>query len=579
MKKNLRILIVEDSEDDVILMRRVLSSAGYDADLLRVDTGKDLDLALENHEWDLVITDHNIPGFSSDASLLHVKKFDDSIPVIIVSGSIGEDIAVAAMKSGAQDYIMKNNLVRLVPAIERELREVETRRARKRAEDTIRHMAYHDSLTGLINRAEFERRLKRALARLKEDTHHHALLYIDLDQFKIINDTCGHVAGDELLKQLTVILQKAIRESDTLARLGGDEFGILLENCPINQAKSIATNLIKDVKDFHFAWKHQTFTIGASIGLVMLTETEQSMTEVLSAADMSCYAAKDAGRNRYHLYSEDDSSLIRRHGEMKWVSRIHNALVNDSFMLYQQKMPAVISDSNLQTNYEFLIRLKDGDDVIAPGAFIPAAERYDLMPALDRWVIASAFESIVEISRTNPSLKNATYFLNLSGTSLSDGAFFDFLREQFKEYELNAEQICFEVTETAAITNLASTVEFIKQLKQLGCKFALDDFGAGLSSFSYLKSLPVDYLKIDGGFVRDMLEDPMDAAIVAAVNNIGHVAGLITVAEFVENHEIMHALQEIGVDYAQGYALAKPAPIEELIINTEKPAIVQSSVN
>ena len=573
MKKNLRLLVVEDSEDDVLLMQRVLSNAGYQAEILRVDNGNDLDAALSNQQWDLVITDHNIPGFSSEASLQHVKKFDENIPVVIVSGSIGEDIAVAAMKAGAQDYIMKNNLVRLVPAIERELREVETRRARRRAEDTIRHMAYHDSLTGLINRAEFERRLKRVLFGLKDikdNGHNHALFYIDLDQFKIINDTCGHVAGDELLKQITVILHKPIRESDTLARLGGDEFGILLENCPIDQATLIADNIIKEVKDFHFAWKNQTFQIGASIGLVMLTGAEQSMTEVLSAADMSCYAAKDAGRNRYHIYSEDDTSLIRRHGEMKWVSRIHEALKNNSFILYQQPMVPVDSESGLSTNYEFLIRLKDKGEVIAPGAFIPAAERYNLMPAIDRWVISQAFKSIVEISQSNPSLGKSSYFLNLSGTSLSDEAFFDFLREQFEEYDLLAEQICFEVTETAAITNLASTVEFIKQLKQLGCKFALDDFGAGLSSFSYLKSLPVDYLKIDGGFVRDMLEDPMDAAIVAAVNNIGHVAGLITVAEFVESTEIMSMLGEIGVDYAQGYALAKPAPVEELILEAKR---------
>ena len=561
----LRLLVVEDSEDDIILMQRVLNRSGYDTDLLRVDNGDDLDAALNNQDWDIVITDHNIPGFSSDASLKHVKAFDEHLPVIIVSGSIGEDIAVAAMKAGAQDYIMKNNLVRLVPAIERELREVESRRARKRAEETIRHMAYHDSLTGLINRAEFERRLKRALFGLKDNSFHHALFYIDLDQFKIINDTCGHVAGDELLKQLTVILHKPIRESDTLARLGGDEFGILLENCPLDHAKLIADNIIKEVKDFHFAWKNQTFQIGASIGLVMLKDHQQAMTEVLSAADMACYAAKDAGRNRFHIYSDDDTSLIRRHGEMKWVARIHKALNNNSFVLYQQMMPAVNPQSGLSTNFEFLVRLLDKDELIAPGAFIPAAERYNLMPIIDRWVISEAFKYIVKISNTNPDLKQATYFLNLSGTSLSDEAFFDFLREQFALHALSAKQICFEVTETAAITNLSSTVEFIKQLKRLGCQFALDDFGAGLSSFSYLKSLPVDYLKIDGGFVRDMLEDPMDAAIVAAVNNIGHVAGLKTVAEFVENSNIMHGLEEMGVDYAQGYALAKPAPVEKLL--------------
>ena len=557
MKQTLRMLVVEDSEDDTWLMQRQLVNAGYAPQITRVENEPDLKNALGANHWDIVITDHNIPGYSSEQAIQTIKSYDLELPIIIVSGSIGEDIAVAAMKAGANDYIMKSNLTRLAPAIQRELREAESRLARRRAEETIRHLAFHDSLTGLINRAEFEQRLKQALhTRHNSDQQSHALLYIDLDQFKVVNDTCGHVAGDQLLKQLTVVLQKPIRESDTLARLGGDEFGLLLENCPMEYAMKIAEKILDAIRDFHFVWEHQTFTLGASIGMVMINDTHLTMTDVLSSADMACYAAKESGRNRIHLYRDDDSLLMRRHGEMQWLTRINDALKTDSFCLYMQEIHAL--NNNKENSYEFLVRLKEHDQMSMPGAFIPAAERYNLMPAIDRWVVSEALGCIDAMVRSGRAGQSATFFINLSGLSIGDNSFIDFLEHSFKDYADHTHRVCFEITETAAISNLPYAVRFIDQIKNYGCQFALDDFGAGLSSFSYLKSLPVDYIKIDGGFVRDMLVDQMDLAIVQAVSNIGRVAGLKTIAEFVETADILNEVVKTGIDYAQGFGIHKP---------------------
>ncbi len=549
-------LVVEDSEDDTWLMQRQLVTAGYRLKLTRVETDAELKQALADEQWDIVITDHNIPGYSSEQAIQTIKAHNVDLPIIIVSGSIGEEIAVTAMKAGANDYIMKNNLARLAPAIERELREAESRQARRRAEETIRHMAYHDSLTGLINRAEFEQRLKHALHSLQVQQHSHALLYIDLDQFKLINDTCGHVAGDQLLKQLTLVLHKPIRESDTLARLGGDEFGLLLEQCPMEHAMKIAEHILELIRDFHFVWEQQSFSIGASIGLVMINDAHLTMTDVLSAADMACYAAKESGRNRIHLYRDDDSLLMRRHGEMQWVARINDALRQNAFCLFIQKIESLKNKG--ETSYEFLVRLNENGQHTMPGAFIPAAERYNLMPAIDRWVVKEALACVEIMNASNTDSDKATYFINLSGVTISDNGFIEYIDKLFKDYTHITHQICFEITETAAISNLPFAVRFIEHIKAYGCMFALDDFGAGLSSFSYLKALPVDFIKIDGGFVRDMLVDQMDLAIVQAVSNIGRVAGLKTIAEFVESAEILQEVENTGIDFAQGFGIHKP---------------------
>ena len=559
MASSLRILLVEDSEDDAALLLRQLRKGGFIPDCRRVDNGHDFEAALLSGSWDIVITDHNLPGYSSEATLAAVQKSGLDMPVIIVSGSIGEEIAVNAMKNGASDYIMKSNLARLVPAVEREMRETMNRRAHRRAQETLRHLALHDPLTGLTNRHEFETRLSLALDEVNGSVQH-ALLYMDLDQFKVINDTCGHEAGDELLRQLSAVLRTPIREMDTLARLGGDEFGALLLHCSRDHAIEAAERMLNSIKDFRYIWHDKTFSIGASIGLVMLSDSSLTSSDVLRMADMACYAAKDKGRNRVHVYREDDAELMKRHGEMQWIARINQALEENRFLLYRQCITPLNHDGG--RHCEFLLRMQgENAEHVLPGAFIPAAERYDLMPRLDRWVVKHAFDYLARHIREGSGNLPESHFINLSGLTLSDESFADYVTEQLREHQLPPQTVGFEITETAVISNLASAITFIEQVKKLGCRVALDDFGAGLSSFSYLKSIKADFLKIDGSFIRNMLEDPMNQAIVDAINRIGHVAGLKTIAEYVETEAIRERLAELGVDYAQGFAIERPAPL------------------
>jgi diguanylate cyclase (GGDEF)-like protein len=432
MNVPLRVLIVEDSEDDMLLLLQALRNGGYDPVYQRVEEAKAMRQVLHSEPWELVITDHGLPQFDSAGALQAVKDSGLDIPVIIVSGTIGEEIAVEAMKAGAHDYVLKDNLVRLVPAITRSLHEAETRRAHKRAEAAIHHMAYHDALTGLVNRVEFEHRLQQALLSARERELQHALLYLDLDQFKLINDTCGHSAGDEMLRQLAIVLRTKVRNTDTLARLGGDEFGILLESCMPDHAYRIAESIRQAVQSFRFAWNNMPFTIAVSIGIVAITENSREIIDVLSAADIACYAAKDAGRNRIQLYHESDVELARRYGEMQWVTRINKALDQDRLVLYQQPI-YLTGDTSLPFGNEFLLRMLDEQNhIVLPGAFIPAAERYNLMPALDRWVIRSVFSYIAALTGSSPANETPLSFINLSGASLSDEAFFNFIQEQMR---------------------------------------------------------------------------------------------------------------------------------------------------
>ncbi|QYZ66280.1 MAG: histidine kinase [Gammaproteobacteria bacterium (ex Lamellibrachia satsuma)] len=561
MTDEIRVLIIEDSEDDALLLVRELRKGGYTPSFQRVDSPQEVKAALERDQWDLVITDHNMPQFSSTDALRLAKTHQPDIPIIIVSGSIGEEVAVQAMKAGAHDYLMKDNLKRLIPAVERELRDADTRRAHRRAEEEIRHLAFHDVLTGLANRHEFDLQLNQVLESAKRDGLVHALFYLDLDQFKLINDTCGHMAGDELLRQLSILLQSHVRGNDILARLGGDEFGVLLKGCPLERANQIADGIRLSIAGFRFVWDEQAFVIGVSIGVAMITAESASVEDVLSKADIACYTAKDRGRDRVHVYSENDIETARRYGDMQWVNRIREALEIGRFQLYQQVIqPLSDSAGGMQTR-EFLVRMLDEQgEIIAPGAFIPAAEHYNLMPQVDRWVVQRAFSHLAEQEHRGSGRDTLT-FINLSGNSLSDESFFDFIRKKLRDHHLNPQRVCFEVTETAAISNLGSAIEFIRECKKAGCRFALDDFGSGMSSFSYLRSIPVDFLKIDGTFVKNMVRDPMDAAIVEAINGIGHVAGIKTIAEFVENEAIRKKLCDIGVDFGQGYGIHRPQPL------------------
>lgn len=420
--------------------------------------------------------------------------------------------------------------------------------------------ATHDALTGLANRREFEYRLEQVLHPAGQaQSGRHALMFLDLDQFKLVNDTCGHAAGDELLRHICALLQSDLREGDTLARLGGDEFGILLENCPAAVAEKIAESLRHTVQNLHFVWKGRPFMTTVSIGLVHISSTPTTLETSLRAADMACYMAKEKGRNRVQVYHADDSELSVRFGEMAWVQRLHMALEENRFCLYAQEISPLGHTDGGNGHIEILLRLHDeAGRVILPDSFIPAAERYGLMTSLDRWVVENVFALIARCIHERPGRPMAICAINLSGITIGDDDFLGFLREKFHTYNIPPSMICFEITETSAIANLGSAIRFINELKALGCHFSLDDFCAGMSSFAYLKHLPVDFLKIDGSFVKDMLDDPINRAMVEVINHIGHVMGKRTIAEFVETPQIEQALLDIGVDYAQGYLIERP---------------------
>ncbi|MBI5461377.1 MAG: EAL domain-containing protein [Gammaproteobacteria bacterium] len=422
--------------------------------------------------------------------------------------------------------------------------------------------ATHDALTGLVNRREFEKRLTQMLDSAHRDNCQHALLYLDLDQFKVVNDTCGHVAGDELLRQLSRLKQGHLRTGDTLARLGGDEFGILLENCPLDRAMQIAEALREATSDFRFIWQDYSSEIGVSIGVVPIHAASPAPHEVLAAADMACYMAKESGRNRIHLYLESDSEIVQRHGEMLWVSRLNAALKENRFVLYRQAIAPTIGQDGTP-HCEVLIRLRDEQGaLIHPGVFLPAAERFNLMPAIDRWVVSEVLAREIRQPCCDADV-NCMIAINLSGASLGDERFLAFLREALTNPAINTKRLCFEITETAAINNLSRAADFMRELKTFGCQFALDDFGSGLSSFGYLKNLPVDFLKIDGALVKGVVESLTDLAMVNAINEIGHTLGIRTIAEFVENVDIRDRMAQIGVDYVQGYGVEHPRPFDD----------------
>ena len=427
----------------------------------------------------------------------------------------------------------------------------------------LSYHASHDILTGLVNRREFENRLERALKSAKARETSYAVCYLDLDQFKIVNDSCGHSAGDALLGQLGALLKSKIRWRDTLARLGGDEFGVLLESCSLDEAMQTAESLRLAIGEYKFMWDERSFRLGVSIGVVPITADNEDVAALLSAADSACAAAKEAGRNRIHSFQENDIDLMRRRREMQWAARINNALEENRFELFRQTIQPLQTDEK-GAHYEILLRMRDENGgIISPGLFIEAAERYGITPGIDRWVIRSAFRWLV--SEADERERLALCSINLSGQSLGDEKFLPFVVDQFQMSGLDATKICFEITETAAIASYSQANRFINALKELGCKFALDDFGTGLSSFGYLKHFPVDFLKIDGSFVKEILHDPIDREMVRSINEIGHLTGKQTIAEFAENEEIITMLRGMGVDYAQGYGVSEPKRVTRAV--------------
>lgn len=435
-------------------------------------------------------------------------------------------------------------------------------RARAMAQQVV-HQATHDALTGLANRREFENRLQRALTRAKSDHETHVLCYMDLDQFKVVNDTCGHAAGDELLRQVATLFSTQMRGRDTLARLGGDEFGILIEHCTLEQATRVTEALLKIVQDFRFVWEKQSFQLSASIGMVAINHDSDSAQTIMRLADSACFAAKDAGRNRIHIYREGDETLAKRQGELQWVNGLQQALESDRLLLFAQPIRPLEPGPESQC-FELLLRLVDQDQqLVLPGAFLPAAERYHLAVRIDRWVVAA----VLRMLRAHPNLLKNTGFctINLSGQSVNDEDFQRFVFDELSNNGIVSSALCFEITETAAIANLSMAKRFMETIKTRGCRFALDDFGSGLSSFSYLKNLPVDFVKIDGVFVKDIADDPIDLAMVSSINEIGHLLGKKTIAEFVETEQTLDMLRSMGVNYAQGNVISKPLPLHSLL--------------
>lgn len=432
----------------------------------------------------------------------------------------------------------------------------------------LRHQAQHDDLTGLINRREFEERLEESLVSVRDDGARHIFCFLDLDQFKLVNDTCGHSAGDELLKQISALFASKVSGKDTLARLGGDEFGLLLLESTIAHANVVIDRLLKLVRDYRFVHEDKVFNIGVSVGIVVVDQGFKGISEIMHAADAACYSAKSAGRNQSFLYNHGDMENLQRHKAVDAISDITDEIDDDSFVLYCQPIVPLSSNVSSHHHYEVLIRkIGQEGEITLPTAFIPSAERYHLMPNIDRWVIKNTFAAYRKLLDVSMEKCDYIFSINLSGTSLGDKSFLGYIREQFAIYAIPPEAICFEITETAAIVNLKHTINLLTALKKIGCKFALDDFGSGMSSFMYLKNFEVDYLKIDGSFVKDMHLNKIDHAMVRSIHSVAEAMNIQTVAEFVENEEILKELKQIGVHYGQGVGLGRPVVLKNLIEN------------
>lgn len=430
----------------------------------------------------------------------------------------------------------------------------EERKLQKR----IQYMANFDSLTGLQNRYAFEQCLTEAIANVYTESQQHVLCYIDLDQFKIINDTVGHVAGDAMLQELSRYLSKQIRKGDVLGRLGGDEFGLLLHNCCLEDIHKIIQTLQEHISLFRFQWDDQTFKASLSIGICLLDATIRDLTQALKYSDQACYMAKESGRNRYHIYNSDDNEFQTMNEQMMWVARINQALSDERFFLRRQTIARLDSSEDKQPiQFEVLISMQDETGkTLPPGGFIPAAERYGLMPMIDRWVLKTTFDWLEENSNLQSSIDFVS--INLSGASFSDESFLDFIQSELVNRSFSPDKICFEITETAAMQQMQKAIHFIDEVKRTGCRFALDDFGSGMASFGYLKNFSVDFIKVDGSFVKDLINDPLSRAVVDSIHRIARVMQISTIAEHAEDQETLEVLKSIGIDYVQGYIISRP---------------------
>ena len=439
--------------------------------------------------------------------------------------------------------------------------------------DQMNYQATHDELTGLINRKEFERELSHALVDAKRHQSQHAACHMDLDQFKVINNACGHEAGDKLLKQITELLMVYIQPPNVIARSAGDEFLFILRDYDILSAKNFAMEIKEVISEHRFNWDNKTYTVGASIGIVAIDEASENISSLINAAESARLSAKEAGRNRVHIYEPNDKEQAIRSQVMENMARLNKALDEERLKLRCQKIDPAQPDSTEKPHYEILLSVQDELGIhLAPGEFIHAAERYNRMQAIDRWVIHNVFTWAIENSAKLDQIDCLT--INLSGHSLNDESLMEYILDELLATEIPRNKICFEVTETAAVKNLADAVEVISELKDLGFKFALDDFGTGLSSYTYLKKLPVDYLKIDGAFVKGIADSPDDLAMCQSINEMAHLMGKQTIAEYVESAAIKEKLEQMGVDYLQGFHIQKPMPLDNLLEESLRPSLV-----
>lgn len=488
---------------------------------------------------------------------------DDSGSFVLVNrkGIKNRELVLKDMADGLHE-----GRITLLDDYDLPLMERASQRMLENMHNELAYQATHDDLTQLMNRKEFERSVETAIQSARKDEQQHVLLYLDLDQFKIVNNTSGHSAGDELLRNVGDALTQALQDENAqVARLGGDEFGVLVEQIETARARDLAEELLTVVRDMRFDWDGRHYTLSASMGLVFVDQTTESVDSVMQYADEACYTAKDAGRNRLQEYELGDTRMMARHGVMEWVTQLDKALDEDRLVLNCQRIEPVVPStaSDLDTHYEILLTMRDElGDMMPPTDFIIAAETYNRMTTIDRWVIERVLAYMTEHRDKLDDFGG--FSVNVSGHSVNDETFPDFVLEQFSKTQAPTGKVCFEITETAAIANLDNAVDFMNRMKIIGCKFSLDDFGTGLSSYSYLRNLPVDYVKIDGVFVKDIANNPGDYAVVKSINEIGHYMGKKTIAEFVENEQILESLREIGVDYAQGYQIEKPLPLAQL---------------
>lgn len=590
----LKILLVDDEPANLKILHGMLAEEGYDISVAM--RGERALQTASIYLPDLILLDVRLPDIDGFEVCRRLKALPATrpVPVMFITGSV-DDVS-RGFECGAVDYLTKpvkreellarvrthlqiSNLLREVEEKNQHLQhaqaELEKRvvertqeltdanahlqqeiSVRRRAEDRLQYLAHHDYLTHLLTRTAFEKALGVLLSRMDHDAQPHVLLYIDLDQFKVINDTSGHVAGDELLCQIAELLRGHLRPEDIAARLGGDDFAIILHGADAVIGRQIAEQILDTIAKLEFVREDQRHTIGASIGLVLVNHNASGVASLLSMADTACYAAKEDGRNRVHVYDENLKQMQSRQEEMRLTPRIKGALAENRFVLFRQFIRS-LHDTPAQRHYEVLIRMIGTDgEIIPPASFLGAAERFGVMPQIDRWVIERVFRYLADNSAELDQTECCS--INLSGLTLGAPGFENFVAKSLNTYGIPPGKICFEITETSAVTNLHRSLQFIQSIRQLGCQFSLDDFGRGVSSYYYLKTLPVDYLKIDGAFVRSMQHDAIDFAMVKSINEIGHAMGKQTIAEYVENETIERRLRELGVDFAQGFEIARP---------------------